>query len=153
MKKSNKKGFTLIELLAVIIILAIIALIAVPTIMTIIDNSKKSAAADSTYGVMSAAELWYSNYLLQSGGTSFSGNATFTCDTGGCKATVDGSQQTLSIKGEVPSEGTVTVQNDGKVISAVNLKFNNFYCQYNENSQGTKATATCDKNKVDTTDK
>ena len=134
------KGFTLIELLAVIIILAIIALIAVPTIMTIIDNSKKSAAADSTYGVISAAELWYSNYLLQSGGTSFSSNVTFTCGTGGCEATVEGEKQTLSIKGEAPTGGTVTVQSDGKVITASELKFNNFSCGYSES-----AKATCEK--------
>ena len=46
----RKKGFTLIELLAVIVILAIIALITVPTVIKIINNAKKGAAEDSTYG-------------------------------------------------------------------------------------------------------
>ena len=43
-----EKGFTLIELLAVIVILAVIALIATPIILDIIEDTKKSAAREST---------------------------------------------------------------------------------------------------------
>ena len=43
-----EKGFTLIELLAVIVILAVIALIATPIILNIIEDTKKSAAKEST---------------------------------------------------------------------------------------------------------
>ena len=134
-RKVNMKGFTLIELLAVIIILAIIALIAVPTIMTIIDNSKKSAAADSAYGVISAAELWYSNFMLDNNGTSK--GATFTC--GGdnvktCKATVDSKEQTLSIKGEVPTAGTVTVGETGTV-EIKDLMINGKKCNHDTNDK------------------
>ena len=57
--KSNQKGFTLIELLAVIVILAIIALIATPIILNIVSKARKSAAADSVYGIMKAMELKY----------------------------------------------------------------------------------------------
>ena len=62
MKKN--KGFTLIELLAVIIILSIVALIIVPVIMNIIEKANRSAFKDSAYGVIKAAELYYTNKLL-----------------------------------------------------------------------------------------
>ena len=52
----KKKGFTLIELLAVIVILAVIALIATPIVMTIIENTKKSAAKRSYEMYLSAVE-------------------------------------------------------------------------------------------------
>ena len=65
--KKNNKGFTLIELLAVIIILAIIALIAVPTVMGIIDDARKGAAEDATYGLISAAETVYAKSMMNSG--------------------------------------------------------------------------------------
>ena len=48
------KGFTLIELLAVIIILAIIALIATPLIISIINDSRQSAALESARGYVKA---------------------------------------------------------------------------------------------------
>ena len=56
MNQKNKKGFTLIELLAVIVILAIIALIAVPIVLNMIEDARKSAAVDSTYGYIKAVE-------------------------------------------------------------------------------------------------
>jgi len=57
MKRRN--GFTLIELLAVIVILAIIAVIATPIIVGIIEDARKSAAADSAYGALDAVEKYY----------------------------------------------------------------------------------------------
>lgn len=47
MKRLNKKGFTLIELLAVIIILGILMIIAIPSVTSYIQNSRKSAYADT----------------------------------------------------------------------------------------------------------
>ena len=61
----RKNGFTLIELLAVIVILAIIALIAVPVVMNIITRARQSASADTAYSVLKAAELFYTNQLLE----------------------------------------------------------------------------------------
>ena len=55
-KLFKNKGFTLIELLAVIVILAVIALIAVPIILNVIDDTRRSAAEDSTYGYIKGIE-------------------------------------------------------------------------------------------------
>lgn len=54
--KKNMKGFTLIELLAVIVILAVIALIATPIIMNVINDAKKGANKDATFGFAKAVE-------------------------------------------------------------------------------------------------
>ena len=109
----NKKGFTLIELLAVIIILAIIALIAVPTILNIIDNSKKKALVNSAYGMISAAELYYTEGLL----TNNTVDKTFS-----------GPEYTdLNFKGEKVENGEVKVNNVGDV--SIWLYQNN-YCVY-----------------------
>ena len=90
--KANKKGFTLIELLAVIVILAIIALITVPVVINIINNAKKGAAEDSTYGVVEAAKLfWVSNQMnFENTNT----DITFTCTNGSCTTTIAGSSET-----------------------------------------------------------
>lgn len=63
MYKNN--GFTLIELLAVIVILAIIIVISVPNVLNIIEDVKKEAFKNNTYGIIEAAELEYSKNLTR----------------------------------------------------------------------------------------
>lgn len=124
MKRS--KGFTLIELLAVIVILAIIALITVPTVIKIINNAKKGAAEDSTYGVVEAAKLyWASNAALFE--TETENGVTFTCSTTG-ECTFG--SNTLDISGSKPTGGSITIKN-GEV-TATGLLFNNFTCGVDE---------------------
>ena len=142
--KKNNKGFTLIELLAVIIILAIIALIAVPTIMNIIENSRKSAAADSAYGVISAAELWYSEALLDQNGSIPMANGqsmvTVTCRGGTCEvegydtgSITDTSFANLNIKGDTPMSGGLTINpTNGTVKISSALVINSYSCNYND---------------------
>lgn len=65
-KKYNllNDGLTLIELLAVIVIIAIISIITVPLAMNIIDEVKKRAFKNSAYGIVKAAELTFSENVL-----------------------------------------------------------------------------------------
>ena len=51
----NKKGFTLIELLAVIIILGVLMLVAIPSVTSYINNSRKSAYADTAANYIKGA--------------------------------------------------------------------------------------------------
>jgi len=53
MKKKN--GFTLIELLAVIIILGVLMLVAIPSVTSYINNSRKSAYADTAANYIKGA--------------------------------------------------------------------------------------------------
>ncbi len=53
MKK--EKGFTLIELLAVIIILGVLMLVAIPSVTSYINNSRKSAYADTAANYIKGA--------------------------------------------------------------------------------------------------
>ena len=136
--KMNKKGFTLIELLAVIVILAIIALITVPVVIKIIDNAKKGAAEDSTYGVLKSAQYYWAlnNDDLDAANKS----VTFTCSNKGvCSGTVketsvgnDGTitqvdkTVTLDLEGTKPSAGTITINNGQYTIEG--LKFGDYTC-------------------------
>jgi|GEM_PF-1953251 len=105
-----KKGFTLIELLSVIVILAIIALIATPVILGVIETAKKGSFKNSSYGIVQAAEYdcvdskIKNNELVSSYAIS---NGTLP---NGVK---------LSIKGKLPDEGTVQVNNSCQVSLAV----------------------------------
>ncbi len=134
--KANKKGFTLIELLAVIVILAIIALITVPVVINIINNAKKGAAEDSTYGVVEAAKLfWVSNQM------NFENTNTkiiFNCQNSTCTTSVAGSSETtLQISGTKPSSGTITIENG--IVTVSNLKFGDYTCSVaNEKASCTK---------------
>lgn len=140
------KGFTLIELLAVIVILAIIALIATPVVLGIIDDARKSAAADSAYGVISAAKLHFAETLLNTTtAPSFTDEEAttgrvFTCDGSTCETTGDPSVK-LNIDGTIPV-GTLTLSSSG-VVSSTELKFNGKYCFSITNGTVSRDTTTC----------
>ena len=69
----NEKGFTLIELIAVLVILGILAAVAIPKYLSMMDQSRISAAQGAIAEVKSRASGYYSNQLLQ-GLTPSSGN-------------------------------------------------------------------------------
>ena len=126
--KKNTKGFTLIELLAVIVILAIIALIAVPVILNILTKSRKSAAQDTAYSVLNAAELYYAEALLDNPGEAFAAKTfNFPAD-----ANVEGGVQ---VKGTVPTAGAVTLNANGTAEITEALKINGINCNYKADSK------------------
>ena len=128
--KEKNKGFTLIELLAVIVILAIIALIATPIVMNLISKARKSAAEDSAYGMVKAAESYYAGTLLETSGNGISKDLIFSCTKDGCKIDED---KELTFNGSKSSSGTITIKTDGKV-QITDLIINNYTCNYKENS-------------------
>ena len=97
----NKKGYTLVELLAVIMILGIIALIAIPTVSILIEDSKKKAAEVSALHYLKAIEDQNALAKLLP--------EKYTPITSG-----DVNEINVNIKGDLPKEGTVTIEN-GKV--------------------------------------
>lgn len=124
--KQNKKGFTLIELLAVIVILAIIALIATPIILNMINDARKSAAKDSAYAYLDAAEKYITMYQMASNGvaTEYSTKPVESaCDvktpSTECSAWINALNAT--IKGTKPESGSITVS--GSTITAISLKY------------------------------
>ncbi len=132
----NLKGFTLIELLAVIVILAIIALIAVPQILKILNRARKSAAEDTTYGIIKAGETYVINFMMENNGTMPSESLEFECDGNSCnlKTTLTGYNLTgldkLDFKGTKPTSGIITISNNGNNITTTDLAINNFACGY-----------------------
>ena len=114
-----KKGFTLIELLAVIVILAIIALIATPIVLNIINDAKESAALRSAEFYVDGVEQ---SIILSRLNSEKVKDGTYNIMEDGniCLETPINNtcpqEKTLevSIKGEKPKTGTITIAN-GKV--------------------------------------
>ena len=129
--KLNKKGFTLIELLAVIVILAVIALIAVPQVIQILNKARKSAAEDSAYGIIKAAESYVATYMMDHQGEWVSEDITFTCTDGTCTADKEITPKTLDFKGTKPSSGAIKLGVDGEATISTDLKINGFTCKEN----------------------
>ena len=132
------KGFTLIELLAVIVILAVIALIAVPRIIEILNKSRLSAAEDSTYGIVEAAESYIANFMLQNQGAIPSEDLKFSCNNEGCTLANELTNYntenltTLEFKGKKPTGGAITISENGNKVTVYGLLINNFICNYGD---------------------
>ena len=122
----NEKGFTLVELLAVIVILAVIALIATPIILGLINESRQKAAADSAWGTIKAVELAYAR--TESAPTS----VTVTWASGEI-STTDSVSSLVTLNGQKPTSGSVTVNSTGTTTIS-NLKFGNYTCNFKTNS-------------------
>ena len=107
MKKN--KAFTLIELLATIVIIAIVAVITVPIILGVLDDAKKSAFKDTAYGIIDAANLYYSLETLK-------GNTlTLTTFTVSNNKLVSGDKE-LVFTGKVPvGDSWVKINEEGRV--------------------------------------
>ena len=111
----NKKGFTLIELLAVIVILAIIVLIATPTILGVIEKAKKGAAESSALGYIDAVEKQVMINEMDNTATKIKDKTYSTSDLKTLGVTV---------KGDKPSEGSVTIEKGN--VTDYNLKFKDY---------------------------
>lgn len=142
MKKSTK-GFTLIELLAVIVILAIIALIATPIVLNLINTARKGAAARSAEGIREAFGKYYFSNIVEhpeatitTFGITFDGNDQKIEEW---STTTEEIKLSTIIGGKLPTAGTVTVSDDGKV-TATDLKIDGYTCSF-----GATGTAKCEK--------
>ena len=102
----RRKGFTLIELLAVIVVLAIIAVIATPMVLNTIEDAKKGAAKSSTMMMIDAARLYHTRQYIDPL-NKFEGFECSISNGTGCDE--------LSLKGQKPDKGIITISDKGIV--------------------------------------
>ena len=122
--KKNEKGFTLIELLAVIVILAIIALITTPIVLNVISGARDDAAKNKMYGVIDAVRLAYTQNQVSDNPVAADANGKIVTDFAtSMNFGNDTTGTTISISGDKPTEGTVTVDTTTGKITASGIKF------------------------------
>ena len=109
----KNKGFTLIELLAVIVILGILALITTPLVLNTIESTRIGAAKAGVTNYVSLLEdELVKSQVLHPEEKIGSGKYDILED-GRYKAGEE--VKTLQVKGELPKEGTICVDDDGIV--------------------------------------
>jgi MSHA pilin protein MshA len=64
----NEKGFTLIEIIAVLVILGILAAVAIPRYISMMEESRNSAAQAAIGEVKARASNYYASQMLRNGG-------------------------------------------------------------------------------------
>lgn len=127
--RSNQKGFTLIELLAVIVILAIIALITTPIVLNVIAKARDDAAVNKMYGVIDAVRLAYTQDQIKTNPVSPNSNGKIVTSFASGNTKFGGTGTTISISGDKPTSGTVTVDVNSGEITADNVKFEGYCCK------------------------
>ena len=119
----NKKGVSLVELIAVIVIMGIIATVGGISVATIIENSNKSAAAQTVSDVYSACENYYQ----------VEGKLPTTLDDLVTKDYIK--EATIDKLVNANSEASITISNDGNTLQLTggegtankNLKVGEYY--------------------------
>ena len=120
----NKKGFTLIELLAVIVILSIIMIIAVPKIINIIEEADRRAYENSVNLMVEAARLKYQTGTMK--GEDIKLPLTYIYE--GNKQTNIEEVGELVFKGDKANSGTITVNQEGKIVVENLVSKNKKWC-------------------------
>ena len=103
---NNPKGFTLIELLAVIIILAVVSIIATPIVLDVVEDSKESVNKSTAYNLLDAANLYYTESLLDNNKANKINSLGNIYDE-------------ITVSGKKPSNGDLRVNDKGNVALSI----------------------------------
>ena len=118
--KLNKKGFTLVELLAVIVVLAIIALIGFTAMGSVIENTRKSAAASTASNFESAAKTYCNVKMME--------------DSGTAPTTAAVNKIEFDNNGSIVSASEITFSESCKNVTVTGLTVNGYSCSKSGNT-------------------
>lgn len=134
----KEKGFTLMEVLAVIVILAIIALITTPIILNIVTKAKEEAKKSSAAGYIESVEMAIikektkigNNDIDYEGEYTINGATITKNDTENASLLtgipiLDTTTLNVTVKGELPETGTLTV-NSKNVVSEASINYKDY---------------------------
>lgn len=124
-----KKGGVNIPIVIIFLVIQVVILVAVASvassiILKIIGKLKDDADLNQAYGIVSTAELYYTENYSKNGNFL---ETTFECDGYSC-STASGDE--LSIKGGVPKSGSIKITASGEINTINDLQFENSDTKY-----------------------
>ena len=119
LNKRKEQGFTLIELLAVIVVLAFIMVIVIPETMRAIEKSRKKTFENSMRNLIKTISLKQKELMLED----LPKELEFEYDDGVESSNI--SSLSLNYDGDVPKNGKIVINIDGKTSLALH---NGIYC-------------------------
>lgn len=138
--KDKMKGFTLVELLAVIIILAIVALVTTPAILNVINNSRMEGAKDKAWGTIDAVKLAFTQSQTLDNDVTLDSDVTVDFSKAVSEQKVG--TRAITMSGERPTAGKVTINITTGEINCTDLKFTKNGKYECSSEGGTKMTCT-----------
>lgn len=119
-----KKGFTILELLAVIIVIAIIAIIAIPQLLNVVSTAKDSSKTEAAKNYVKALE---DQIIADQFDKAALKNGCYVVENGVIERR-PGDEIKPSTKGDLPTEGWVTIRDDN--VTEGQLAFDNTIVHY-----------------------
>ena len=96
-------------------------------VLDLISNAKKSAAIDSTYGVIKTTESFVAKYMMEHNGD-WNENVTFICNGNNCSGKIKGKEYNLELNGAIPTSGSIYIDKNGSVTIKDELVINGYSC-------------------------
>lgn len=96
-------------------------------VLGLLNDSKISAAEDTTYGLIRSAEMFVATYMMENNGDMIS-NVTFKCDGKKCASKINGKEYKIDYKGTIPTSGSIYIDSDGYATIKNTLIINGYNC-------------------------
>lgn len=131
-----KKGFTLIEVLGVIVLISLIAVILVPIVSDTLKQGKERVIENSIINYISSVETYLKASALDNNKIELPYNNTYNVNLETVIEDVPypALNTLVEINGEYPKSGTITIDDNYTVVSAI-IVIDNYQIVYNNTNK------------------